>query len=103
MLDSALAIRSYLSGVNREAFLNNPEKQDAVLRRFEIIGEASNRLSPSTRALFPIIPFRSIRGMCNIIAHNYGHVDIQQVWETASRDLETLIQPLQNYFENQSS
>ena len=42
ILDSAAMIRSYLNGVSQNAFMSNPEKQDAVLRRFEIIGEASS-------------------------------------------------------------
>ena len=41
--DSALTIRAYLDGVSHEAFAANIEKQDAVLRRFVIIGEAATR------------------------------------------------------------
>ena len=58
MLDSALVIRGYLQNVDYERFMANTEKQDAILRRFEIIGEAASRLSPETKALFPQIPFR---------------------------------------------
>ena len=65
----------------------NMEKQDAVLRCFEIIGEEASRLSPETQASFPNLPFRSMRGMRNIIAHDYGDVDIDQVWKTATTDL----------------
>jgi uncharacterized protein with HEPN domain len=57
LLDSARAIQRYLAGVNRDAFLANPEKQDAVLRRFEILGEVASRISPATQALFPEAPF----------------------------------------------
>lgn len=46
MLDSALVIRGYLQNVDHADFMANTEKQDAVLRRFEIIGEAASRLSP---------------------------------------------------------
>ena len=55
VFDSACSIRTYLSGVNREAFLADAEKQDAVLRRFEIIGEAASRLAPEAQALFPTV------------------------------------------------
>lgn len=99
ILDSARAIRSYLAGVSREAFLANPEKQDAILRRFEVIGEAVGRLTPETRELFPSIPFRSIRGMRNIIAHAYGDIDLEQVWKTASTDLDVLITTLAAHFD----
>jgi len=46
ILDSALAVREYLKGVTHDAFIANMEKQDAVLRRFEIISEAASRLAP---------------------------------------------------------
>jgi uncharacterized protein with HEPN domain len=98
ILDCALTIRRYLDQVCRESFMANSEKQDPVLRRFEIIGEAASRLSPETQALFPNLPFRSMRGMRNIIAHDYGEVDIDQVWKTATSDLDELIDTLDRHF-----
>ena len=98
MLDSALQIRTYLAGMSREAFAANLEKQDAVLRRFEIVGEAASRISPETQALFPTLPFRSMRGMRNIIAHDYGEVDLDQIWETATTDIPVLIATLEQHF-----
>jgi uncharacterized protein with HEPN domain len=100
LLDSAKIIRAYLQGVSREAFMMNVEKQDAVLRRFEIIGEAASRLAPETQALFPELPFRQMRGMRNIIAHDYGEVDLDQVWQTATNDLEALVEAVQSYFDS---
>jgi uncharacterized protein with HEPN domain len=91
ILDSARQIQRYITGVDEAAFAANLEKQDAVLSRFEIIGEAASRLAPETRDLFPHLPFRSMRGMRNIIAHDYGEVDVTQVWQTAARDLASLI------------
>jgi len=98
MLDSALLIRSYLMAVDRAAFMADSEKQDAVLRRFEIIGEAASRLSPEAQALFPDISFRAMRGMRNIIAHDYGEVDLELVWKTAEADLPHLIETLERHF-----
>lgn len=98
ILDSALAIRTYLSGVDQSAFLENYEKQDAVLRRFEIIGEAASRLSPETRDAFSNLPFRSMKGMRNVIAHDYGDVDIDMVWKTATNDLDEIIETLNRHF-----
>jgi uncharacterized protein with HEPN domain len=98
ILDSGRQIQLYLAGVTKASFLANLEKQDAVLRRFEIIGEAACRLAPETQALFPHLPFRSMRGMRNIIAHDYGQVDMEQVWKTASVDVEPLVVTLQKHF-----
>ena len=99
ILDSATAIRRYLAGVSREKFFADQEKQDAVLRRLEIIGEAASRLAPETQGLFPTVPFRSMRGMRNIIAHDYGEVNLALVWETAAHDLDDLIQTLTQHFQ----
>lgn len=85
--------------MSRESLLAGAEKPDAVLRRFEIIGEAASRLSSETQALFPSLPFRSMRGMRNIIAHDYGEVDLELVWKTATSDLPGLIETLERYFE----
>jgi uncharacterized protein with HEPN domain len=98
MLDSARQIQTYLAGMSLETFSANVEKQDAVLRRFEIVGEAASRVSPETQALFPSLPFRSMRGMRNIIAHDYGEVDLDQVWETATTDIPALIATLEQHF-----
>ena len=98
MLDSSRQIRAYIAGMTEESFVANMEKQDAVLRRIEIVGEAASRVSPETQALFPKIPFRGMRGMRNIIAHDYGEVDLDQVWKTATRDIPVLIDALEQYF-----
>ena len=56
ILDSARAIRGYLQGLDRVQFEARQEKQDAVIRRFEIRGEAARHLSPEGRAALPEIP-----------------------------------------------
>jgi uncharacterized protein with HEPN domain len=98
ILDSAVQIRRYLEGIEHGAFFADIEKQDAVLRRLEIIGEAASRLAPETQALFPSLPFRSMRGMRNIVAHHYGEVDLDQVWKTVTADVPILIATLKTYF-----
>jgi len=60
----------------------------------EIIGEAAGRISPEVQNEFPGIPFREIRGMRNIIAHDYGEVDLERVWETVTHDVPTLLKVL---------
>lgn len=70
ILDSARAIRRYLDGVSREEFEATSEKQDAVIRRFEIMGEAARRLSPEAQRALPEIPWRLMMGMRNILIHD---------------------------------
>lgn len=98
MLDSSRAIKRYLAGISHESFLTDMEKQDAVLRRFEIIGEIAGRLAPETIRRVPGLPFRAMRGMKNIIAYDYGEVDLELVWWSATHDLDPLIEAVDLHF-----
>lgn len=83
--------------MSEEAFLEDTQRQDSVIRRIEIIGEAARRISTETMAALPAIPWRSMVGMRNLLIHDYDDVDLQIVWQTAQHDLPrliTLIQPL---------
>lgn len=99
ILDSARAIRRYLGGVTRAQFEANPEKQDAVIRRFEIMGEAARRLSPGALKALPDLPWRQITGMRNILIHDYDEVDEITLWDTAQEDLPALILRLEAYLD----
>jgi uncharacterized protein with HEPN domain len=95
ILDSARAIRSYLAGVSREQFGANSEKQDAVIRRYAVMGEAARRLSPATLKALADLPWRQITGLRNILIHDYEEVDEATLWDTAQQDLPALIDRLE--------
>jgi len=79
MLEAARLIRDYLDGVSFDAFWHNSEKRDAVALRLSVLGESAHKIDKSTESALPSIPFRSIRGMRNRIAHDYGAVDFKIV------------------------
>jgi uncharacterized protein with HEPN domain len=86
--DSIAAIETYVAG-GREAFLRERMVQDAVIRNFEIIGEAAGRLSPAAReasdvSWSEVIAFRSR------LIHGYWSVDIRLVWDVIEHELPTL-------------
>ena len=86
-------IRRYLEGLNRASFLASEEKQDAVIRNIEIIGEAAQsirRRHPEFAARHPEIPWGGVYGMRNAIAHGYFTVDLEVVWKTVCEDLPVL-------------
>ena len=101
VLDSARAIQSYLLGLNRDLFEASQEKQDAVIRRYEIMGEAARHLSPEARVALPEIPWRLITGMRNILIHDYDDVDAGTLWDTAQADLPALILRLDSHLAQQ--
>ena len=84
ILNAARLIASYVNDIGETDFATSSEKQDAVIRRLEIIGEATVHLSEETRKAIPGLPFRKMRGMRNIVAHDYANVDLKIVWEVAT-------------------
>ena len=77
--------------MTRDDFLNDAKCQDAVIRRFEIIGEAARRISDELKSEYPQIPWYEMTGMRNIMIHEYDDVDMVIVWQTVKRDISSLI------------
>jgi uncharacterized protein with HEPN domain len=93
---SAERIIIMLETVSRESFLNLSSMtiQDAVARRFTIIGEASAALLkkyPDFCAKHGEIPLRQARGLRNFLVHDYDGLDWEVVWGTARNELPKLI------------
>lgn len=90
MLRSLEGIREDLEGLTYEAFLDNRTVRNSVVRELEIIGEAARFVPPNIEAAYPEIPWADIRGMRNMIAHEYFGLDWNIIWETANSDLPVL-------------
>jgi len=79
--------------MDKVSFLASEEKQDAVIRNIEIIGEAAQsirRRHPEFAVRHPEIPWGGVYGMRNAIAHGYFTVDLDVVWKTVFEDLPIL-------------
>ncbi|MBX2927537.1 MAG: DUF86 domain-containing protein [Saprospiraceae bacterium] len=96
ILDSFSKILQYLDGISYTAFLESEEKQDAVMRKIEVAGEATKRLSATLREQYDYIPWRAIAGMRDKLIHDYLDVDIDTVWATASEDIPSLIPEIES-------
>lgn len=101
ILEAARLIASYLGDTTETSFRADRQKQDAVIRRIEIIGEATAHLSQSTRQALPELPFRKMRGMRNIVAHDYANVDLNIVWQVATVHLPEVCAMLEKFFATQ--
>jgi len=102
ILEASRLIASYVKDTAEADFRADTQKQDAVVRRIEIIGEAAAHLSEETRRAVPALPFRKMRGMRNIVAHDYANVDLNIVWQVATVHVPEVCAVLEEFFATQA-
>ena len=90
LLEAISNIEKFMEGVSKEDFFSNVEKQYAVLRGLEIIGEATKNLSDKLKTKYPQVPWKETAGMRDKLIHQYFGVDLELVWETIRTDLPEL-------------
>ena len=100
ILESVQAIQRYTSGMDFAAFSNDDKTVDAVIRRLEIIGEAARHIPEDIAQRFPQIPWNKMRGLRNVVAHEYFGVSIPVIWETVATDIPALGIALKTISEN---
>ena len=74
----------------REAFFTDRMTQDAVIRNFEIIGEAAKRVSDDYRTSHQKIPWRNMAALRDVLIHDYAGVDLKKVWQVIAQELPPL-------------
>ena len=90
VIESINTIEEYLRGMTKEEFIKNREKQDAVIRILEIIGEASKNIPRSVKEVNKNISWAKISLYRDFITHSYFEASLERVWEVATKELPTL-------------
>jgi len=80
-------IDEYIAGLDFSEFKMNYMVVDAVIRNFEIIGEASKNVPEELQKKYPEIPWKKMNGLRNLIAHEYFGIDYEMIWEIAKNNL----------------
>lgn len=97
ILQAALDACSFVQGMDKTSFLGDKRTQSAVVMSLVIMGEASTKVMDRHTAFaqqHPEIPWRSMRGMRNRIAHGYFEIDLELVWDTVQTALPGLLMQL---------
>jgi uncharacterized protein with HEPN domain len=94
IIESGKKILSYTAGLTIEQFLDDEKTVDAVIRNFEIIGEAAGNLPIEFKSLYPDIDWRRIKGFRNRIVHEYFGIDYEIVWKVKETFLHEMLQKL---------
>jgi len=90
ILQSIKSVEKYSKGLEKERFMNDEEKQDAIIRKLEVIGEAVANLEDKFKQDYPNVPWQDISDMRNRLIHEYFAVDLDLVWEVLQKDLPAL-------------
>ena len=94
IIESGNKILDYTEGYTFEQFIADSKTVDAVIRNFEVIGEAANRLDEEFKDKYPQVDWHRIRGFRNRIVHDYMGVDYGIVWQIKESFLPNLIAQL---------
>lgn len=98
LLDMLLAARKivrFLHGISETDFQESELIQSAVIREFQVLGEAARLLSEDTKAAHKAISWPMVAGMRNRLIHEYFDVRLEVVWDTAHGDIPILIEHLE--------
>jgi len=90
ILNSCKSIERFIENKTFSDFSENEILQEAVMRKIEIIGEASNRVSDIIKNEFSYLPWKKMKAMRNILIHMYDELDINIIWDTALNDIPKL-------------
>lgn len=95
MIDFCQEAIGYLEGVSKDEFAADRLRQRGLIYVVQIIGEAAKRISGVGRARISEIPWSNVIGMRNKRVHEYGEIDINEVWRTVKDNLPPLIRALE--------
>ncbi len=94
--ESSEAIFAYVAEMDFDSFVNDRKTCSAVIREFEIIGEAAKHLPSELTDKYQNIGWRDIKDFRNLLIHEYFGVDFEIVWNTIKNDLPLLYQVIKN-------
>jgi len=93
-------IKLYTEGMTFDQFENDNKTIDAVIRNFEIIGEAANRIPDEIKDKYNEVNWHKIRGFRNRIVHDYMGVDLGIIWEIIQNYLGDLHKNMRKIIDN---
>lgn len=95
MLDAAHKIRHYTAGKSRADLDTDELLALAIVRLFEILGEAAANVTPETRIKYPQIPWQDIADTRNRVIHGYFDIELDIIWYTVDGNIPPLIAELE--------
>lgn len=96
IIEAGRKILRFTKGYSYDDFMSDEKTRDAVTRNFEIIGEASGRISELTQQQYPKVEWRKMKAFRNLLIHQYFGVNYAVVWDVVENFLPPTIAELEN-------
>ncbi|MFM7449083.1 MAG: DUF86 domain-containing protein [Leptolyngbyaceae cyanobacterium] len=106
MKDISTAIQQtllYAQDIDQDNLQQDDEKQAAILYRLIVIGEATKRLSDELREQYPMIPWRQMAGLRDVVIHDYDELDFDILWNVIHINLPDILPEIQEILKNLDS
>ncbi|CAD7848663.1 MAG: Protein of unknown function DUF86, BT0167 group [Olavius algarvensis Delta 4 endosymbiont] len=95
IIEAINKIERYIYGLDFEKWQKDEKTIDAVIRNIEVIGEAASHLPAEIQEQYKEIPWGMMKGIRNVLAHEYFGIDLKITWKTVKEDLPSLKKYLQ--------
>lgn len=103
ILDSIDRVQRYTDGMTFASFCADDKTIDAVVRNFEIIGEAARHIPQNIETRYPQVPWVEMRGMRNLLIHEYFGISLPILWHTLTHNLPPLPPLLQHILDENNA
>jgi uncharacterized protein with HEPN domain len=90
ILDAIEKIERYTKDLSFEGFRKNDMAADAIVRNFEIIGEAAKNVPGRLKRKYPFVEWKEAIGFRNVLIHDYFGIDLEAVWDTVRKNIPSL-------------
>jgi uncharacterized protein with HEPN domain len=103
IINAIQKIENYTQNMDFHKFSKNEMVIDAVIRNFEVIGEATKNIPEEVKEKYPTVEWKEATGFREVLIHDYFGIDVEAVWDTLKNNLQSFNEHILEVFKDQQS